>query len=73
MKKRPNPQEAVDLFNARVPVGAEVSVVRDDKTATVTKTTSAAYVLGGHTAVIMLEGISGCFLLSRVSPITRKV
>jgi hypothetical protein len=31
-----------------------------------TRTRSEAQVLGGHSAVVWLEGISGCYLLDRV-------
>lgn len=62
-------QRQVDKFNALCPVGSDVSVRKDNGEAILTKTTSAAYVLSGHTAVVMLADISGCYLLSRVSPI----
>jgi len=53
-------------------VGTDVIVTKDDGTEIKTKTRSAAYMLGasgdypGHTAVIQLEGISGCYALDRV-------
>lgn len=63
-------QQQVDAFNRAHPeIGTAVSVVRDNGTATLTTTRSAAFVMNGHSAVIMLEGISGCYLLSRVSAI----
>ena len=62
-------QKICDSFNAKYPVGTDVSVRRDAGTATITKTRSKAEVLSGHSAVIWLDGISGCYLLSRVSPI----
>ncbi|WP_374650281.1 hypothetical protein [Rhizorhabdus sp.] len=35
----------------------------------ITRTRSKAEVLSGHSAVIWLDGISGCYLLDRVTPI----
>lgn len=70
--RRPNPkklQAACDAFNARHPVGAEVAVRLDSGQAMITKTRSRAEVLSGHSAVIWLEGVTGCYLLDRVSPI----
>lgn len=68
---RPNPkvqQKLVDDWNAEHLVGISVVVTRDDGAKKVTKTTSAAWLLGGHTAVILLEGISGAYSLARVKP-----
>lgn len=48
------------------PVGTVVDVTRDDGTVQRTRTRSAAAVMCGS-AVIWLEGISGCYRLSRVS------
>ena len=59
--------EASD-FNERYPVGTRVSVRRDDGTVTRTKTRSRAWVLAGVCPVVMVEGIRGAYLLSRVSP-----
>lgn len=63
-------QKQVDEFNSRYPIGQRVSVRKDagDDAATITR--SAAEVLSGHSAVIWLEGIVGCYLLDRVTPIT---
>lgn len=55
-----------------VPIGTEVIVTKDLGEKVHTKTRSAPWLLGtssrgpGHTAVIMLEGISGCYSLERV-------
>jgi hypothetical protein len=56
-------------FNAECPVGTEVLVKTDSKGNLITKTRSEAYVLSGHTPVIFVEGISGCYLLDRVSKV----
>lgn len=67
-------QRQVEAFNERCPVGGRVSVRPDrSKEAWTTATTTEAYVLGGHTPVVHLEGISGCYLLDRVTPIASEV
>ena len=62
-------QRQVDEFNRRFPIGQRVSVRKDDRAGMITTTRSEASVLSGHSAVIMLDGISGCYLLDRVTPI----
>jgi hypothetical protein len=56
----------INRWNARYPVGTRVVVTRDNGSEIVTRTRSGAQLLSGHTAVIFLEGISGCYLLGRV-------
>ncbi|WP_324694567.1 hypothetical protein [Novosphingobium sp. RL4] len=63
-------QQQCDDFNARFPVGQKVTVRRDDGEGVITNTRSRAEVLSGHSAVIWLDGISGCYLLDRVTPLT---
>jgi hypothetical protein len=65
---RQNPQIAVDEFDARYPIGVTVLVRRDNGDMQETTTRSRAEVLSGHSAVIRLEGVSGCYLLDRVTP-----
>lgn len=71
--KKPNlkkMQAACDAFNAANPVGAKVLVKldgRDDLFETVTR--SEAQILSGHSVVIWLENVSGCYLLECVTPI----
>lgn len=60
-------QAACDTFNAVHPVGAAVSVELDSGEVRETVTTSEAQVLSGHSAVIWLAGISGCYDLERVT------
>jgi hypothetical protein len=70
--RRPNPeklQAQCDAFNAKYPVGQAVTVRRDGGDGVSTFTRSKAEVLSGHSAVIWLEGISGCYLLDRVTPV----
>ncbi len=59
----------VNNFNARFAPGDAVSVRMDDGTARITRTRSEAQVLNGHSAVIWLDDVRGCYLLDRVSPI----
>jgi hypothetical protein len=75
---RPDPahlQMKCDLFNVRNPVGTAVTVKKDDMSTpdgfviVETITTSQAEVLSGHSAVIWLKDISGCYLLDRVTPV----
>jgi hypothetical protein len=69
---RPNPdklQAQVDAWNAVNAIGTEVTCVKDDFSVVQTKTRSAAEVLSGHTAVIWLEDIRGCYDLKRVKAI----
>lgn len=62
-------QSQCDCFNNRYLVGQPVTVRRDCGQLQETATRSAAEVLSGHTAVIWLVGISGCYLLDRVTAI----
>lgn len=72
--RRPNVanlQAGCDAFNAKHPVGTRVLLKKDFVDQPVeTRTRSTAQVLSGHSAVIWLEGVSGCYLLDRVTPIT---
>ena len=61
-------QAICDQWNSAHPVGAEVVVLTDTKGPIFTRTRSEAQVLSGHTPVIWLEGISGCYDLERVKP-----
>lgn len=65
-------QRQCDDFNARYPVGQRVSLRKDGGEGIVTTTRSAAEVMSGHSAVIWLEGVSGCYLLDRVTPLTEE-
>ena len=60
-------QAACDKFNAAYQVGAAVSVELDGGEVRETITVSEAQVLSGHSAVIWLHGISGCYDLERVT------
>ncbi|MFD5975521.1 hypothetical protein [Streptomyces bacillaris] len=69
------PATAADKWNATHPVGTPVVAYpgfrpEDDSKCTrlVTRTRSAASVLGGHTAVVWVEGHSACISLTHVDP-----
>ncbi|MGO1160405.1 hypothetical protein ACTOV4_00435 [Brucella sp. C7-11G] len=65
-------QAVCDKFNASNPVGTDVLVQKDGQVEPFpTKTRSTAQVMCGHSAVIWLENVSGCYLLDRVTPIAR--
>lgn len=49
------------------PIGTRVRVTKDDGAIVETYTNSKAQLLGGHTAVVWLDGIAGCYLLDRVT------
>jgi hypothetical protein len=69
--RKPNPkklQADCDKFNAACAIGDAVSVKLDNGEVKETITISPAQVMGDHTAVIWLDGISGCYDLARVAP-----
>lgn len=59
-------------WNAQYKVGIGVLVKLDDGKLWHTKTRSAAWELGGGQPVVMLEGRSGGYDLSRVRPMERQ-
>jgi hypothetical protein len=66
MPRRLNPQNLVLDWNLKFEIGQPVDVTLDDGNVMESKTESEAWVLGGHSAVIKLEGISGGYSLTRV-------
>lgn len=67
--KKPNLkklQKQCDDWNASNHVGCNVIVTKDNGSEVPTVTTSEAQVLSGHSAVIWLKGVSGCYMLDRV-------
>jgi len=59
---------SVEVWNRLHPnTGVKVFVSRDDGTVLETTTRSAAWLLGGHTGVILVDGIAGAYNLDRVS------
>lgn len=77
-KRRPprkhDEEGKVRRWNARHFVGDPVIVTKDNGERVPTVTRSEAWCLGantrgpGHTAVVLVEGISGAYLLDRVEP-----
>lgn len=57
-------------FNERFPVGTRVRYWTMDREGVgkESATRSLAEVLSGHTAVVWLEGVSGCVSLSHIEP-----
>lgn len=63
-------QAVCDKFNAICPLGGKVKVKLDNIAELFETTTrSKAQILSGHTPVIWMHGVSGCYLLDRVTPI----
>ena len=63
-------QATCDAFNAKYPVGTRVMLKKDfEPTPVETRTRSEAQVLSGHTSVIWLEGVTGCYALDCVKPL----
>lgn len=59
--------ELILAWNAKHKIGADVVYRRDRPHPPLETTTrSEAQMLGGHTAVIWLEGVAGCVALDRV-------
>jgi len=56
----------VEEWNKNHKVGEEVLLRLDGGEEVRTRTNSVARVLSGHTAVVWLEGFSGCWALGRV-------
>lgn len=57
----------IDAWNRLYPVGQDVRLKTDGGEVILTKTRSPAQILGGHSAVIWLVGVTGCYALDRVS------
>lgn len=57
-----------EIWNNNYPEGTRVTVTRDDGSTFKTATKSLAWPLGDGTPVVMLQGISGGYLLNRVQP-----
>jgi hypothetical protein len=59
----------VENWNLKHSVGIPVTVKLDSGEVRTTKTRSRAEMLSGHSPVIWLDGITGCYLLDRVKAI----
>lgn len=65
-------QALCEKFNALYPIGTPVNLMLDGNDEPIpTKTRSCAHVLSGHSAVIWLDDVSGCYLLDRVTPLMK--
>ncbi len=73
--RRPNPvklQECVDKFNGRYPVGTKVTrfrLIKPLRDGVDAETRSPAWVMGGHSAMVMVKGISGGVVLESIVPV----
>lgn len=72
MRARADQSKLVEDWNAKHAEGTAVTVAKDDGRIQRTVTLSEAWLLGGHTAVIKLHGISGCYSLERVKPVVEE-
>lgn len=65
--KRLNPRKAVDAWNAKHPTGTRVRRYRLmdplSEPAEETTTEGPAWVLSGHSAMVRLKGLTGCYEL----------
>jgi hypothetical protein len=66
MSKKLSPAGAVFAWNSIYPIGTIVNVTKDNGEVVRTKTRSKAELFNGRSAVIWLDGITGCYLLNRV-------
>lgn len=67
-----NPTAIIEDFNARYPIGTPVrfwTCCRDDCEPREGQTRSTAQLLGGHTAVVWVTGVSSCIALTHVDVI----
>lgn len=63
-------QAEVDTFNSKVPVGSAVDYFEIEGAPVQRfKTRTEAQILSGHTAVVWLEGKSGCVCVSHCIPV----
>lgn len=60
---------AVHAWNQKHTEGTKVIVTMDSGEEKSTTTTSEAWLLGGHSAVVMLDGVSGCYSLNKVKAV----
>lgn len=67
LTRKQKQRNACEKWNASNPIGTAVNLNRDDGSVQRSKTRSAAYVCESGYAVIFLEGVTGYYLLNRVS------
>ena len=61
--------QMVRNFNQCCPTGQKVKITNDDKSTFEAKTRTPAQLLSGHTAVVWLEDVAGCYALTRIETI----
>ena len=64
-------EKTVAEWNAKYPVGTPVTrykLIAPLREPTETKTRSEAWIMGGHSAMVMVEGVSGGVCLESVKP-----
>ena len=68
-------QQLVDIFNDAYPVGTPVRYwpVANEGEGVLSKTRSEAWLLSGHTAVVMVEGKSGAVAVAHVEAIKEPI
>lgn len=54
------------MKKTQMKTGTAVLVTKDDGSILETKTSSEPWKLGGHTWVVLVDGITGCYSLKRV-------
>jgi len=65
-------EKRVSDWNAKYPIGTPVTryaFIHPLREPSVTKTQSKAWVMGGHSAMVMVEGVSGGVALESVVPL----
>lgn len=67
-----SPEFIINEWNCNHETGTAVDVTRDNGSVLRTVTRSHAWILGDN-PVVMVKGISGCYLLSRVRPVSEPV
>lgn len=55
------------MDETKMPIGTPVIVHRDNGDRLKTHTRSAPWLMGGHSWVVQVEGIAGCYALSHIS------
>ena len=64
-------QELADVWNSQHPIGTAVTrykLVDPLREPQETKTRSEAWLMGGHTAMVMVEGVAGGVMVESVKP-----
>ncbi|HYU99913.1 MAG TPA: hypothetical protein VE977_13880 [Pyrinomonadaceae bacterium] len=70
-KNQRNQQKLVEQWNAKYPTGTPVTRYRLINPLEIpedTKTRSEAWLMGGHTAMVMVEGVAGGVMVESVIP-----